>query len=228
MYEEVIVGEITAGEAEKTRKELEGLISNWNRSTLDIGFLLHKIKKGGFYKSYGFNTFLEFVNELDIKKRKAQYLTRIVDTMEELNIPRDEFEKVGVAKLREITSLDLYDQDGDPALYEEANGETHLISDVIKGLLVKAPSMDLNEIKEYVKVVKGFVGDNDVAWINICVNRAALDGTINPALLLAKKNLGSSHKDEEGVSQDYSDGKALEVISVEYLQDPANQFLGEK
>jgi len=225
MFEQVIVGETIAGEAEKTRKELEKLIGVYNSSTFDIGELLYRVKKNGFHKNYGFNTFLEFVSELDIKTRKAQYLVKITETMDELNIPRNEFEPVGIAKLREISSLDLY-EDGDPAIYQDDEGETHLISDIIKGLIIKSHEMSLDELKKYVKIIKGFTGDNDLVWVNICLNRQAFEQTVQPALSLCKKALGTTGKNDEGVAQDYSDGKALEMICADYLLDPANSYLG--
>lgn len=228
MHEVSIIGEQVAGEAEKLRRELEGTISHWNKSTFDIAEILHKIKKNGFYKSYGFNTFIEFISELNIKKRKAEYITRIVEVMEDVNIPRDEFEPVGTAKLREITSLKLYDDNGDPSVYNTPEGETLFIKDIITGLVAKAPAMELKEIQNYIRIIKGFVGDNDVVWVNFCINKSALIETVEPAINLALANLGNAGKDEEGVAKDYSKGKALEVISAEYLNDPANSYLGGK
>jgi hypothetical protein len=227
MYEEVIAGEAQAGESAEVRQELENLIHTINTSTFDVAELLHKVKSKHYYQTYGFNTFLEYVAELEIKTRKAQYLVRIVDIMEQVRIDREDYQPIGIAKLREITSLDVTDSDGDPAVYDDPEkGETHLMSDIIKGLISKAPEMSLGEIKKYVKILKGFVGDNDIVWLNICVNSQALSETINPALALAKQNLGTASLNDEGVAQDYSDGKALEIIAVEYLNDPAHQFLG--
>ena len=229
MFEQQIIGEQVAGESTKVRKELEGLINTINASTFDLAELLFKVKKKGYYKSYGFNTFLEYVSELDIKKRKCQYLVRIVDTMGEVSIERKKYEPIGIAKLREISSLDVRDANGDFAVYEDAEkGEVYPMKDIIVGLVEKAPTMSLDEIKKYVKVLKGFVGENDVTWLNICVNTQALQETIKPALDLARQNLGTSAVDDEGVAIDYSDGKALEVVSAEYLNDPANQFLGNQ
>ena len=230
MYEIIEVGQEVAGEtdAAQARKDLENLITNYNRSTLDIGFLLFKIKKNGYYKNYGYNSYIEFLEELDIKKRKSQYLTRIVDVMEQVGLERADFESVGVAKLREITSLEPTDEEGDPAIYDDPDGQSHLISDIIKGLVVKGREMTLEEIKEYVRTIKGFVGDNELVWLNIQVNRQALIETIQPALDLAKKLLGTAKTDSDGVAQDYSDGKALEMISVDYLLNPANEFIGGK
>jgi hypothetical protein len=227
MFEEVMIGEQVAGEAEKLRKDVEQLIGSLNRSTFDIAEILFKIKTKGYYKGYGFNTFMEFISGLDIKTRKIQYLVRIVDILDQLNIPREEYEPIGIAKLREITSVDLIDSEGDPALFEDEDGGTHIVSDLIRGLLIKAPEMSLEEIKDYVRILKGFSGDNATTWLNICVNKQALEQTIQPALNLSKKILGTAKVDEEGIAQDYSDGKALEMICVDYLLDPANTHIGQ-
>jgi hypothetical protein len=227
MFEAVIVGEAVAGESKKVRDELEKLIHTINTSTFDVADLLHTVKSKGYYKAYGFNTFLEYLAELDIKTRKAQYLVRIVDIMTEVCVPREIYQPVGIAKLREITSLDTHDSNGDEVFWDNPEtGESLKMRDIIVGLVEKAPTMTLSELKEYVKLLKGLVGENDLTWLNISVNTQALQQTILPAFHLAKQNLGSSYKDEEGMSHDYSDGKALEMICAEYLNDPSNSFLG--
>jgi hypothetical protein len=54
-----------------------------------------------------------------------------------------------------------------------------------------------------------------------------MDNTVRPALELAKNAIGSVGKDDEGVSQDASDGAALEAITAEFLANPANNVLPE-
>jgi hypothetical protein len=225
MIKQVIVGEVKAGESKKVRKQLEGLISSLNRSTFDVGELLHTIRKNGFYKDYGYNTMKEYVSELDIKLRKSQYLERIFAIMDEIEIPRAEFEPIGIAKLREITSLNVRNEDGTPAIYRAEDGTESKMSDVVRGLTVQAPQMELKELQQAVRGLKGLVGEADLTWLNISVNRQALTETIEPAFELARKQLGSAGKDSEGIAVDYSDGKALEMVCVEFLNDPANQIL---
>lgn len=217
-----IVGEQVAGESAKVRKSLEKLIQSVNKSTFDIGELLHKIKKNGFYNSWGFNTFQEYVDTLDIKPRKAQYLVRIVDTMEAVGVQRETYEPLGVAKLREISSLDPTATYTNP----QTNEETPM-KDFIVGFVEKGNDMPLEDLKQHVRTLKGFVGENDIVWLNLCLKRSALDETVRPALELAKNNIGSVGKDSEGMSIDASDGRALEAIAVEYLNDPANNVLPE-
>jgi hypothetical protein len=217
-----IVGEAVAGESTKLRKTLEKLIQNVNRSTFDIGEILFKIKRNGFYNGWGFNTFQEYVDTLDIKARKAQYLTRIVDVMDTVGVPREQYERLGVAKLREITSLDPAGEYTNPQ-----NGEKTPMKDFIIGFVEKANEMGLDEVKQHVRTLKGFVGENDLVWINFCVTRQVNDQTIEPAKELARRNIGSVGKDEEGNSKDASDGACFEVMATEYLNDPANNVLPE-
>lgn len=205
-----------AGEAAKTRKKLEEVIASSNKSVFDIGELLYIIKKNNYYA--GFNTFQEYVKSLDIKPRKAQYLRRIAQVMDELEIPREQYEPLGTAKMREITSLDT------SATWENPETqETVPIKDFVIGFVEKGSTMSLEEIKSHVKTLKGLVGTEAMGWLNLYMKQSALDNTVRPALELAKMKMGSAGKDDEGISYDYSDGQAAEVIFVEYLNDPNNE-----
>lgn len=222
MPETVIVGEAVAGESAKVRNQLESLIQHLNKSTFDIGELLHKIKSGGFYTSWGYNTFKEYINTLDIKERKAQYLVRIVDTMGQVGVSREKYEPIGVAKLREITSLEASETYTNPT-----TGEKTPMSEFIKGFVDKGADMSLEEVKQHVRTLKGQVGENEIMWINLPFTKLTLDEIIRPALELAKNHIGSVGKDGDGDSIDASDSRALETIAVEYLNDPANNVLPE-
>lgn len=216
MFEQVIVGEQIAGEAAKVRNQLESIIKKVNTSAFDIGELLHIIKKNKYYA--GFNTFSEYIKTLDIKPRKAQYLTKIAQVMDELEIPREKYEPLGTAKMREITSLDT------SATWENPETqETVPIKDFVIGFVEKGSTMSLEEIKSHVKTLKGLVGAEAMGWLNLYMKQSALDNTVRPALELAKMKMGSAGKDDEGISYDYSDGQAAEVIFVEYLNDPNNE-----
>jgi hypothetical protein len=97
----------------------------------------------------------------------------------------------------------------------------------ITGFVEKGEEIEMDDLKKHVRTLKGFIGENDLTWLNVCVKRSALDNTIRPALELAKNALGSVGKDEEGVSIDASDGAALEAIAVDFMNDPANSVLPE-
>ncbi len=214
----VVVGQAVAGESAKTRKALEQLIKKVNSSAFDIAELLYKVKKNGFYE--GFTTFQEYVKTLEIKPRKAQYLTRIASIMDEMSIPRETYEPLGTAKMREITSLNVNDTWVNP----ETKDETPMKS-FIQGLVDKGKDMPLEEIKQHVKTLKGLVGEEAMGWLHLYMKEQAIDKVARPALELAKAQIGSVGKDDEGVSKDASDGAAAEMVFAAFLADPANEAL---
>jgi hypothetical protein len=213
-----IVGQVVAGESAKTRKALEQLIKKVNSSAFDIAELLYKVKKNGFYE--GFTTFQEYVKTLEIKPRKAQYLTRIASVMDEMGIPRETYEPLGTAKMREITSLNVNDTWVNP----ETKDETPMKA-FIQGLVDKGKDMPLEEIKQHVKTLKGLVGEEAMGWLHLYMKEQAIDKVARPALELAKAQIGSVGKDDEGVSKDASDGAAAEMVFAAFLADPANEVL---
>jgi hypothetical protein len=205
-----ITDSAVAGEAAKTRQQLEQLIKKVNTSSFDIGELLHIIKKNSYYTE--FVTFQEYIKTLDIKPRKAQYLRRIAQVADELGIPRAKYEPLGTAKMREITSLDTGATWVNPETKEELP-----IKDFIYGFIEKGETMGLEEIKAHVKTLKGLVGAEAMGWVHLYMKQIAIDNTVKPALDLAKAQIGSVSKDDEGMSQDASDGQAAEAIFADYL-----------
>jgi hypothetical protein len=222
MSETILVGDLVAGESTQVRNQLERLIHNFDKSLFDIGELLYKVRRSGFYQSWGFSTFKEYVESLNFKERRAQYLTRIVSVMAELGINRPEYESLGIAKLREITSLDPNGTWTNPQ-----TGEVTQLRDWIAGLVDRGEDMTLDELKQHIRTLKGLVGENDLVWENFCVKRSVRDNVVEPAKELARRNIGSTGKDEEGISKDASGGACLEVWCVEYLNNPANNVLEE-
>ena len=141
--------------------------------------------------------------------------------MEEVGVTRAQYEPLGTAKLREITSLDASGIWKNPETLEEIP-----IKSFIVGFVEKGEEMGLEEIKNHVKTLKGLSGD-PMCWIHLYMKQSVLDSTVRPALELAKKNIGSVGKDDEGISLDASDSKAVEIMAVEYLNDPANSYLSD-
>jgi len=101
------------------------------------------------------------------------------------------------------------------------------MTEFIKAFMVKDEAtgdyIDLEDLKRHVRTLKGFVGANDLTWVNLQMTRSAFDNTWKPALDLVKANAGSAGKDDEGMSYDISDGSAAEKMAADYLNDPANQ-----
>lgn len=210
---EVLVGEAVAGQSAKTRAALEQLIATANKSKFDIAELLYEVKRHGFYAPY--TTFAEYTETLKIKKRSVQIYTRMVEVFAAVGIPRQQYEPLGIARCREITSLNPNEAWKNP----ETNVETPM-AEFIKDFVAKGEDLEMEDLKRHVRTLKGFVGEDDLTWVNIQVKRSANDNIIRPALEKMKALLGSGPKDDEGISKDASDGAALEAMAVEVLNDP--------
>ena len=217
-----IHGEVEAGRSAKCRAEIENLVHSINTNTFDLAEVLYEAQSSKFYYTWGFNTFAEFIKDIDLKTSKARYLARMVEIMNAVGIAREVYEPVGVSKLREITSLD-------PAGYwiNDETGETEKLDGWIIKLTTAGKEMSLSEIKELVKKLKGLTGEDELIWLNICVKKIVLENTIRPALDLMKKVIGSKGRDEDGNAIEASDGEALEGVCAGFLLDPNNQSAAE-
>jgi len=211
-----IHGPVVPGKAAAARAELEQLIKKINKSQFDMGDLLLTIKQNGYYE--GYNSFFEYTRSLGLKDSKVRYTTRISEVMTELNIPREKYEPLGVAKLRAITSLDTKGNWTNP----DSKAETPLVA-FIQGFVEEGDKLSLEEVQQHVRTLKGEVGENAMGWLHLYMKQLAIDNVVKPAFELAKLHIGSVSKDEDGNSKDASDGRALEVIAAEYLNDPNNQ-----
>ena len=172
----VIVGEVVAGEAAKTRKQVEKLIQAHILDQFDIGDLLWKIKKNGWYTSWGYNTFAEYGKTTGLKESKLRYLPQISEVMEAVGITRDQYQGVGIAKLRAIASLKPSDIYINPVTKDETP-----VADYIKLLTEKAindgDTFKLDEIKKHVRTLKGVVGSNDFSFLGISAQRSVVEAT---------------------------------------------------
>jgi hypothetical protein len=210
-----IHGPVVPGEAVKARKELEKFIKIANSSMFDIGELCWRIKKNKYHDG----TFAEFLKSLKFKKRRLEYLTKMAECMEVIGIPRTQYEPLGIAKLREITSLDPYGTWINPESKEETP-----MSAFIQGFVEKGNEMEFTEIQQHVRTLKGQVGEEAMSWLHIYAKQLALDNVIRPALDKMKAEIGSVGKDDEGYGIDASDGVAIEKICVSYLLEPMEGY----
>lgn len=213
----VIVGTVVAGEAAQARQSLEALINSVNKSNFDLAELLHAVKTKGFYAPY--TTFQDYAATLKIKKRKVQYLTRIAGVFEQVGITRDIYEPLGVARCREISSLDP-----EATWTNPTSGAQTPVSEFIKGFVEKGEEISMDDLKGHIRTLKGFVGDNDISWRNIPFLRSVAEGVWDVAVEKAKALIGSTKKDDEGISQDASEAAAAEVLAATFLTDPNSQF----
>ena len=212
-----IVGEVTAGKAAEIRRELLKLNSSLQEMTFDLAELLTQAKQGALYQAWGFPTFEDYVtDELDLKVRRAHYLTRIVQVCAQVGIERLVYEPVGVAKLREITRLDP-----EGFYFNQDTKESEPLSGHIRRL-IGSPEMKLPEVIQEVKRLMGLVGDDELVFVTYSVKRAVRENVIIPAQELARQKMGSAGRDEEGNAIEYSDSATEEVIHQEFLNDADN------
>ncbi|PWT76397.1 MAG: hypothetical protein C5B59_06640 [Bacteroidetes bacterium] len=204
----VIVGEAVAGEAAKVRKQIKEIIAGVNKSQFTLAKLLHKVKTG---KLYNEDTFASYIKTLDLKTTKAYYLVRIVESMQLAGVPEEVYEPVGIAKLRVITKIEPTEE------YQGKPGTAY-----IKAMTETAKEVEMDTLKEAVDHLQGKTGDNAIVWLNVALNKSARDNVVNPAIELAKKNLGTVAQDAEGNAVDSSDGRCLEIICAAFLADTQN------
>lgn len=213
-----IHGEAEAGEAAKCRKQLNALIKNLNASTFDLAEALYRVKKNGYFQPK-FNTFGEYVKSLDgLKFTKAYYLCRIVESMTAAGVPRAEYEPLGIAKLRVIAKIEALKE------YPEPSGSTVAGKTLIGCLVMQAADgKGLEHLKKAVADIKGETGDEAMVWLNVSIKQGARE-VVKKAISVAKKQIGSVSTNDEGIAQDASDGRALELIATDFLSDPSNNF----
>jgi hypothetical protein len=216
MNEPVVVGELVAGHASKVLAEVTALIKGVNTSTFDLAEKLHEVKAQKYYVSLGFDTFAAYTKSLDLRPTKSYYLSRIVEIMQAAGVARSEYEAVGIAKLRLISKLNVFEE-GKPIMYGDLT-----MAECIKAMVEKAHEAEPEQVAQMVAKLQGKTGDDEMVWLNIAVKRIVREKTILPALALAKLHHGSVATDAEGISKDASDGQALEDVCADYLSDPAN------
>lgn len=209
-----LVGEAIAGEAAATLKQIHKLIKGLSTNTFDLAELLHKAKSNKYY-SPKFNTFGEYVKSLDLKITKAYYLVRLVEVMKACGIERQEYEPIGIAKLRVISRIELT-KEGNPA---EFGGKAN--TEWVKSLVKDSASMTPTEIDTQVKKIQGLIGLDSVEWLNIPLKNSS-KMFWEQAVDLAKKNIGSVGQDEDGNYKDASIGQCVEAIALSYILDANN------
>ena len=213
-----IVGEPVAGQAKQIHKQIKALIHGMNVNTFDLVDVLHEMKSKKHYASLGYDTFSEYGKSLDLKLSKTYYLAKIGDVMSACGIPRAEYEPIGIAKLRVITELKLFDKDGKVITHD---GDITMI-EVVKAIAETAKETDIEQIESMVNKVQGKTGDNAEVWLNFKVKKIVRDNVVQPALDLCKMNIGTVAKDEDGIAVEPTDSAALEGISASYLTDATN------
>jgi hypothetical protein len=208
-----IVGEIEAGRAARVKKEVHKLIKGVSSSSFDLAALLYEIKSKNFHAEWGFTSFSQYLKSLSeagMKYSKAYYLYRITENGVAAGLKREEYEHVGLTKLRIISGLK-------PA--GEFNGTPMPL--VIRELTLKAESMTPEEVQFEVDTIKGQTEDDSMVWINLKVKKLARENVIKPAIALMRKHTPESQLvDADGVVTELSDGAAIELICANFFTDP--------
>jgi hypothetical protein len=214
-----IVGETVAGEAAAALKQVKALVKGISSNTFDLAEALHKVKKNKYYAPK-YNTFSEYAKSLDVTVSKVYYLVKLVEVMEAVGVPREQYEPVGIVKLRTICRLELIDGNDEPKMYDGLPATDHI------KMLVGATSLTPEQVEEEVKKRLGLMGEDAMVWVNFPIKLAARNKW-DEAVTLAQKNIGSTGQDAEGNYVDASTGRCAEIIAVSYVQDPNNHPEGE-
>lgn len=205
-----IVGEVEAGRAATVRRAINKLVAATNTNTFDLAELLHEAKSKNYYAGWGFESFSKYAKSLAVKYTKSYYLVRIVENMKAAGLEREQYEPVGLGKLRTISRL-------------KPDTEYHgtPVSLLIRELTLKAGQMTPEQVQFEVDTIMGLTEDESLVWLNIKVKKLARENVIKPAFDKMRKHLGTvPDEDEEGQNVDAKDGRVLELICANFLADP--------
>ena len=207
--EQVLVGEVEAGRAASVKRAIKKLIHGVNTNTFDLAELLYEMKHNKYYAD-DFESFSKYAKSLDLKYSKSYYLVKIIELAKGAGVERKDYEPVGLTKLRAISKL---------SLEGEFNGIPMPL--VVNQLLLKAATMDYEQVVEEVNKILGLTEDESMVWLNFSVKKSVRDLVILPAIALATKNMPESQKvDDEGNHIDPSKGAAMECICADFLASP--------
>jgi len=204
----VIVGEQVAGRAEHVKRAINKLIKAQNTNMFDLAELLHEAKSKAYYNAWGYESYPKYARSLDIKYTKAFYLVKIVENMNAAGVTREQYEPVGLGKLRRIARLKPE---------SEYKGVPMVV--LIRELTLKAKDMTVEEVQKEVDVLLGLTEDESMCWLNVQMKILARENVVKPAFLKAKRFMGQK-KGEDDQMVDASDGAALEMICANFLADP--------
>jgi hypothetical protein len=208
-----IVGEAETGRASRIKKEVSKLIKGVSASSFDLADLLYEIKSNNFHVGYGFTSFSQYLKSLSeqgMKYSKAYYLYRITENGASAGLKREEYEPVGLTKLRLISRLK-------PA--GEFNGVPLVM--IIRDLTLKSLTMTPEEVAFEVDTILGLTDDESMVWVNLKVKKSSREDVIKPAIALAKKHCPESQLvNNDGDVTEMSDGAAVELICANFLADP--------
>jgi len=206
----VITGEVEAGRAATVRRAINKIVGQVNSNTFDLAELLHEAKAKLYYTGWGFDSFSKYAKSLAIKYTKSYYLVRVVENMTAAGLTREQYEPVGMTKLRMISRLK-----------PDTEFKGTPVSLLIRELTLRAPELRPEEVQYEVDTIMGLTEDESMVWWNVKLKKLARENVIVPAISRMKKFIGSQPSEEdEGQQAEASDGRALELICANFLADP--------
>lgn len=218
MSEIVMVGEQVTGRAARVREKLKDLTSNIKASTFDIADLLFEAEENNYSSKWGYASTVEYgQEELGLKKRKTQYLTRITKVCRQVGLKRERYEPSGISKLRAITTLDP-----EGTYWNAAEHVSEPLDEHIVRLVLDSDRMTVEQVENEVLRLKGRTGVDRPVLRTTSYPLSVWENVIKPARELARQLLGSAGRDDSGNAKEYSDGACDEVIHAAFLADPNN------
>jgi hypothetical protein len=195
---------MTAAQQRKRAQELvaiiHGHLDTINKSSIAIGVALAEIKREGYFRFLdgGFATFHQWLkaSDLHLKLSAREYLTRIGEMANRLNIPLDNLEKVGAAKARKVLTLSIGEHTKD-----------------IRRLIRKAPSMSTKALIAEVDRVSGHATPRTRTINSLSESQ---NDTISRAIGIAKY-LGKANSDASAlayVCQQYVDSVPKQKLKL--------------
>jgi hypothetical protein len=216
MHEVVMVGEQVAGRAARVREKLKDLTSDIKASTFDVADLLFEAQENNYPAAWGYASTVEYgIEELGIKKRKTQYLTRITKVCRQVGLKRERYEPSGISKLREITTLDP-----EGTYWNALDHVNEPLDEHIVRLILDSDKMTVEQVALEVAKLKGQVGKDQRVIRSYSTDITTWTNVISEAIEKARKYLGSKGRDEEGNAREFSEGECYECICATFLADP--------
>lgn len=221
-----IYGEQVAGRAAKVRKQLKALSGDIKASTFDMAELLYESLANNYLHDWGYTSVVEYgIKELGLKKRKVEYLTRIVKVCRAVGMTREQYEPTGTSKLRLITSLDPEGSYWNPTDRVSEPLDEHIVR-----LILDSDKMTVDQVEMEVCKLKGQVGKDRRVIRSYSTDITTWTNVISEAIEKARRYLGSKGRDEEtGDAKEYSEGECYECIcaafnaNLDYEEDPGDK-----
>jgi hypothetical protein len=216
MHEVVMVGEQVAGRAAMVREKLKDLTSDIKASTFDVAELLFEAQENNYPAAWGYASAVEYGREeLGLKKRKIEYLTRITKVCRAVGLKRERYEPAGITKLREITTLNPAETYWNAAAHVSEPMDEHIVR-----LILDSDKLNVEQVTLEVARLKGQVGKDRRVNRSYSTDITTWTNTISVAIERARKFLGSKGRDAEGNAKEYSEGACYECICATFNADP--------